>query len=89
MNPTILREVPPKYTAEAMRAKVQGVVELEAVVGVNGQITEIRVAKSLDRVFGLDEEAIRTAKQWLFRPGRFQGTAVPVVVTIVIEFRIH
>jgi TonB family protein len=71
-----------------MRAKVQGVVELEAV-GVNGQITEIRVAKSLDRVFGLDEEAIRTAKQWLFRPGRFQGTAVPVVVTIVIEFRIH
>lgn len=89
VNPTILLEVPPKYTAEAMRAKVQGVVELEAVVGVNGMITEIRVGKSLDRVFGLDEEAIRTAKQWRFRAGTFQGKPVPVLVTIVIEFRIH
>ena len=71
-----------------MRAKVQGVVELEAV-GPNGVITEIRVLKSLDRAFGLDEEAIKTAKQWLFRPGRFQGQNVPVVVVIQMEFRLH
>jgi TonB family protein len=88
-NPTILKQVDPKYTPDAMRAKVQGVVELEAVVGVNGLITDIRINKSLDRAFGLDEEAIRTAKQWLFRPGRFQGQNVPVVVIIQMEFRLH
>jgi periplasmic protein TonB len=88
-NPTILRQVDPKYTPDAMRAKIQGAVELEAVVGTSGQITEIRISKSLDRAFGLDEEAIRTAKQWLFRPGLYQGQKVPVLVVIVMEFRLH
>ena len=88
-NPTILKQVDPKYTPDAMRAKIQGVVELEAVVGTNGVITEIRISKSLDRAFGLDEEAIRTAKQWLFRPGVYQGNKVPVLVVIQMEFRLH
>ena len=88
-NPTIIRQIDPKYTPEAMRAKIQGVVQLEAVVGTNGVITEVRIAKSLDRAFGLDEEALKTAKQWLFRPGRFQGQNVPVVVIIEMEFRLH
>lgn len=88
-NPTILRQVDPRYTPDAMRAKIQGMVELEAVVGTNGVITEIRVIKSLDRAFGLDEEAIKTAKQWLFRPGRYQGQNVPVMVVIQMEFRLH
>lgn len=88
-NPEIIRKLDPKYTPEAMRAKIQGVVELEAVVGANGVISDIRVIKSLDRAFGLDEEAIRTAKLWLFRPGRFQGQAVPIVVVIQMEFRLH
>ncbi len=88
-NPTILRQVDPKYTPDAMRAKIQGIVELEAVVGTSGVITEVRVTKSLDRAFGLDEEAIKTAKQWLFRPGRFQGKAVPVLVIIQMEFHLR
>ena len=79
----------PKYTPEAMRAKIQGMVELEAVIGVNGQITEIRVHKSLDRAFGLDEEAMRVARQWLFRPARYQGKPVDMVVIIQMEFRLH
>jgi len=89
VNPTILRQLDPKYTPDAMRAKIQGVVELEAVVGVNGLITEIRVTKSLDRAFGLDDEAIRTARQWLFRPGTFQGKPVPVLVIIQMEFHLR
>lgn len=88
-NPTILRQIDPKYTPEAMRAKIQGMVELEAVVGTNGVITEVRISKSLDRAFGLDEEAMKTARQWLFRPGRFQGQAVPILVVIQMEFRLH
>lgn len=88
-NPVLIKQVDPKYTPEAMRAKIQGIVELEAVVGVNGQITEVRIHKSLDRGFGLDEEAMKVARQWLFRPARFQGQPVPMVVIIQMEFRLH
>ena len=89
-DPVLLRLVQPKYTGQAMRAKVQGTVELEAVVMPNGMVGEIRVARSLDRFYGLDGEAIAAAREWLFSPGRDrEGRAVPVIVTLIIEFRIH
>ena len=67
-SPQLLREVRPNYTAAAMRAKVQGVVLLECVVGPDGSIGEVNVVKSLDKVFGLDDEAVKAAKQWRFDP---------------------
>lgn len=89
-NPVLLRLVHPKYTGDAMRAKVQGTVELEAVVLPNGVVGEIRVVKSLDRFRGLDAEAITAAREWLFAPGRDrEGRPVAVIVTLIIEFRIH
>jgi len=89
VDPTVIRLVEPQYTPEAMRARIQGVVELEAVVGTDGVITQVRVARSLDRTFGLDEVAIRTARQWLFRPGTLQGKPVPVLVTIEMRFNLR
>lgn len=89
-NPSIIRQPEPKYTSEAMRAKIQGVVELEAVVMPNGLIGDVRVTKSLDKQFGLDQEAIKAAKLWLFRPGTDRdGKPVPVLVTLILEFRLH
>ena len=88
--PTVIRLVQPKYTGLAMRAKVQGTVELEAVVLPNGSVGDVRVVKSLDRFHGLDDEAIAAAREWLFAPGRDrEGRPVPVLVTLILEFRIH
>jgi TonB family protein len=88
-NPVDLKKVEPKYTSEAMRAKITGEVELEVVIEANGTVGDMRVVKSLDRTFGLDEEAKKAAKQWLFRPATFQGKPVPIVVRLVLEFRLH
>ena len=85
-NPRILREVKPRYTAEAMRAKVQGSVWLEVVVLSDGMVGDITVTKSLDTVFGLDEEAIRAAQQWRFAPGTRFGEPVSVLVSIEMSF---
>jgi TonB family protein len=88
-DPVVLKEVRPNYTSEAMRAKIQGLVELEAVVEPNGTISQVRVTKSLDRQFGLDAEAILAAKKWLFKPGYLAGKPVPVLITLILEFRLH
>ena len=48
--PEVRLEVKPKYTPDAMRAKLQGQVELEIVVLENGTVGDVRVTKSLDRV---------------------------------------
>ena len=88
-DPTLVRQEPPKYTSEAMRAKIQGVVELEAVVLPDGTVGDVRIIKSLDARFGLDQEAIRAARRWTFNPGTLKGDPVPVLVTLILEFRLH
>jgi periplasmic protein TonB len=89
-TPVLLRLVQPKYTGQAMRAKIQGIVELEAVVLPNGSIGDIRMVRSLDRLSGLDDEAIKAAREWLFAPGcDTTGRPLPVIVTLILEFRIH
>jgi protein TonB len=88
-SPVPIRQLDPTYTSEAMRAKVQGEVHLEAVVQPNGLLTDIKIIKSLDRTYGLDQSAIEAARKWLFRPGMKDGKAVPVRVQLILEFRLH
>ena len=79
----------PSYTADAMRAKMQGVVGLEAVVTSSGTVGEVRITRSLDPHFGLDQEAIKTVKSWRFRPARKNGEPVSVWVDIELSFTLR
>jgi TonB family protein len=90
-SPVLLREVKPNYTAEALRAKVQGTVEMDAVVLSDGTIDPrtIRIVRSLDQAFGLDREAIEAVKQWRFKPAMRKGQAVAALVTLELAFTIR
>ena len=46
--PTVLNEVKPSYTADAMRQKIQGIVMVEAVVMPDGGVGQVQVVRSLD-----------------------------------------
>jgi len=89
INPAVVREVKPQYTADAMRAKVQGTVLLECVVLPDGSVGRVDVVKSLDSTFGLDQEAVKAARQWRFRPGTRFGEPVAVLVTIELTFTLR
>lgn len=88
-NPTPIHQEEPKYTSDAMRAKLQGEVWLQVVVKENGTVGDVVVKKSLDDKFGLDEEAKKAAKLWLFRPGMKDGKPVAVYATLILTFRLH
>jgi periplasmic protein TonB len=88
-GPELIHRTPPQYSAEAMRAKLQGVAVLSGVVGIDGLLHDIRVVRSLDPAFGLDQEAIRCVRQWRFRPGTRQGKPVAVYVTIEVAFNLR
>jgi len=87
--PRLLREVKPQYTADAMRAKIQGTAVLDCVVTPEGTVGECQIARSLDSSFGLDQEAVKAAKQWRFVPGKRMGQPVPVLVTIELTFTLR
>jgi TonB family protein len=86
-SPVLIREVKPVYTQAAMDRKVQGTVEVNAVILANGTVGDVTVKKSLDP--DLDAEAIRAAKQWKFKPGTKDGEPVPVEVSIELSFTLR
>ena len=85
----MIREVKPGYTSDALRARIQGTVRLQAIVSPDGSVSAARVIRSLDDRFGLDQEAVRTVKQWRFVPGMLAGRAVPVVIEIELTFTLR
>jgi len=87
--PQILFKTQPQYTTEAMRAKLQGSAILSGIVAPDGTLRDIRIVRSLDAVFGLDDQAIACVRQWRFRPGARGSTPVPVPVTIEVAFNLR
>ena len=86
--PVPINKATPSYTSAAMRAKVEGHVRVEGIVEIDGTLSAVKVVQSLDREFGLDEEAVKAARQWRFRPATNNGVKVRALVVIEVEFRI-
>ncbi len=87
--PEVLREVKPSYTAEAIRARVQGLVGLSVVVKNDGTVGDVTVTRSLDQKYGLDEQAVIAIKQWQFKPGTKDGKPVAVRVGVDLTFTLQ
>jgi periplasmic protein TonB len=89
LNPTLVKQVTPGYTSDAMRAKVQGIASVECVVELDGRPTNCHIIHSLDSTFGLDLEALKAAQQWRFKPGTRMGEPVRVAITIEMSFTLR
>ena len=86
-GPTLIRKIDPIYSQDGMVRRIQGSVELDAVVLANGTVGSIRVVRSLGHE--LDEAAIAAARQWLFRAATQNGRPVDVLVRLILDFRLH
>ncbi|MEO8257289.1 MAG: energy transducer TonB [Acidobacteriota bacterium] len=86
--PRLISQTKPRYTPDALLAKIQGSVWLELVVTRDGRVDHVRVTRSLD-TGGLDQEAISAVRSWRFEPGRLGDAPVDVRVTVVMDFTIR
>ena len=81
--PVLVSKVNPDYTQEAKDARIEGTVVLACVVDSDGRVSEATVSRSLDPIFGLDQQAVNALKAWRFKPGEKDGK--PVAVRVVVE----
>jgi protein TonB len=88
-SPVPIVRATPRYTPDAMRARVQGVITVACVVEPNGKCGDVRVVRGLTPPYGLDMQALETARRWQFRPGTRGDEPVPVLVNLEIEFSIR
>jgi TonB family protein len=83
-NPTKTKNVLPVYPAVAKSARIGGTVIVEATIGPDGKVADARVVKSVPL---LDQAALDAVTQWEYAPTRVRGVAVPVIITVAINFQ--
>ncbi len=84
--PMVINRVEPKYTDEARRDRISGIVIVEVLIDKTGAVKDAKVLKPLP--YGLSEAALDAVKQWTFRPGTLNGQPVDVIFNLTINFKI-
>lgn len=84
--PEAITKVPPVYPDIAREAGVDGQVLVQALVGKDGRVKDVRVVKS---VAMLDKAAIDAVKQWVFKPALSNNKPVAVWVAVPVRFSLQ
>jgi len=85
-EPKKIKDVRPIYPPIAQSARVQGIVIIEATIGVDGSVTDARVIRP---VALLDQAALEAVRQWRFTPTELNGQKVPVIMTVTVNFTLQ
>ncbi len=95
--PKLEYSVDPEFSDEARKHKYGGTVTISLVVDARGTPQDVKVAHSMaesakpkDRraARSLDEKAVAAVKQYRFSPGTLRGKAVPVALSVTVNFQL-
>jgi protein TonB len=84
--PVLVHRVVPGYPEAARRARLHGVVVVEAVIDRDGAVAEARVLGDTARLGVLAEAALRAVREWRYRPALLDGRPVAVRMTVTVTF---
>jgi TonB family protein len=87
MPPKVLNSIDPSSNEYAQKYGIAGMELLRTVVDASGTPRQMAIARPIG--FGLDEKAVEAVKNSHFKPAMLNGQPVPVVIDMVITFRIY
>jgi TonB family protein len=76
--------VPPKYPAEARSEGGEGTVVLKAVIDETGKVDGLRLVEGNAT---LASAAMKSVKQWRYRPYVRDGKTQPFQTIIIVDFQ--
>ena len=79
----LIHQVKPSYPPLARQARIQGTVVLQAVIGKDGNIQNLKVVSGHPM---LAPAALEAVKQWKYKPYYLNGEPVEVDTTINVNF---
>jgi protein TonB len=86
-DPRLILQVPPEYSDDGRKARIEGTVELLVIIRADGTVQVESVRQGLG--YGLDKNAIDAVKQWKFVPSRKDGKPVAVYMSVFVNFSIR
>jgi TonB family protein len=81
----LLQKVLPNYPERAVKARLQGPVVLQAWIGRDGTIQDLKLVRGS---FLLGQAAYRAVKQWRYQPYLINGRAVEAETFVTVDFRL-
>jgi protein TonB len=85
-RPEKIFDVRPVYPELAIRAKVQGMVIIEATIGRTGLVEDATVLRSVPL---LDRPALDAVRQWRYTPTLLNGVPISIIMTVTVQFRLE
>jgi TonB family protein len=85
--PKVLNSIDPSSNEFAQKYGIAGMELLRTVVDASGKPQQMAIARPIG--FGLDEKAVEAVKNSHFTPATLNGQPVPVVIDLVVTFRIY
>jgi TonB family protein len=85
--PRVLNSIDPSSNEYAQKYGIAGMELLRTVVDATGVPRQMAIARPIG--FGLDEKAVDAIKNSHFQPATINGQPVPVVIDLVVTFRIY
>lgn len=82
----LIRMVRPVYPAIAIEARIQGTVELAAIISANGTVESLRYLSGPPLLVRAAKDAVR---QWVYHPTLLNGKPVAVETTIKVIFTLE
>jgi len=82
----LVHSVKPEYPEVARRSGVEGTVHLQATIGPDGAVREVKVLSGHPL---LGQAATAAVRQWRYRPTVLDGKPVSVIINLTVEFKLR
>lgn len=82
----LIGSVPPVYPALAKNQHVSGDVRIDALIDATGHVTTMKIVSGPTL---LHQAAMDALRQWKYQPASLNGSAVPMHLTVTIQFRLQ
>lgn len=83
MQAQIVHKVAPLYPEDAKKARIEGKVQLEAVIGKTGEVEQLKVVSGPKE---LQQSALDAVRHWIYKPFLLNGAPVEVKTMIIVVY---
>ena len=84
-TPQLVKRITPTYPELGIASRASAIVILEATVGTDGRVQDVKVLRGHPL---FDAAAIEAVRQWRYQPLLLNGVPVPFIATVTVQFNL-
>lgn len=87
--PILINEIRPSYPPMAKKLRAQGMVTLNILVGIDGNVDDVKILNVSRAGLGFEKSAEKAVRQWHYKPATKNGTRVRMWLPVRVPFKMR